>query len=108
MEKRETLLSLKVYTFEEDTKLCVVATLEEYLKRTNIRCGNDKSKLSLGFVKPQNPEVSSTSEWVKNIFSEAGIDNEIFKRHSTHSASASKAGFGGTFCDRHFRKRFLE
>ena len=29
-------LSLKVYSFEEDTKLRVVATMEEYLKRTEV------------------------------------------------------------------------
>ena len=69
----------------------------------------DKSNFLLSFVKPQNPVVSSTiSEWIKNVFGEAGVDTEIFKRHSTRSVSASKAGFGGTFCDRHFRKRFLE
>ena len=33
--------SLKVYTFEEDTKLCVVATLEEYLKRRKCWRGKD-------------------------------------------------------------------
>ena len=35
--------SLRVYTFEEDTKLCIVATFEEYLKRTKVWCGKDKS-----------------------------------------------------------------
>ena len=34
--KRKSPPSLKVYSFEEDTKLCVVATLEEYLKRTKV------------------------------------------------------------------------
>ena len=28
--------SLKVYTFEEDTKLCVVPTMEEYCNRTKV------------------------------------------------------------------------
>ena len=39
--------SLKVYIFEEDTKLCVVATFKEYLKRTKIWRGKDKSELLL-------------------------------------------------------------
>ena len=30
--KGKPLPSLKVYSFEEDTKICVVAILEEYLK----------------------------------------------------------------------------
>ena len=35
-KKGKSPTSLKVYLFEEDTKLCVVATLEEYLKRTKV------------------------------------------------------------------------
>ena len=72
-EKRETLSSLKVYTFEKDTKLCVVATLEKYLKRTNVWRRNDKSILLLSLLNP------ILSEWTKNIFREVGIDIEIFK-----------------------------
>ena len=37
--------SVKVNTFEEDTKLFVFATLEEYLKRTKAWRGKDKSQL---------------------------------------------------------------
>ena len=60
--------SLKVYSFEEDTKLSVVATVEEHLKKTKIWRGKDKSQLLLSFVKPQNPVVSSTiSGWIKNV-----------------------------------------
>ena len=35
-------LSLRVYSFEEDTKLCVVATLQPYLKKANVWGGKDK------------------------------------------------------------------
>ena len=92
-EKGPSPPSLKVYTFEENTKLCVVATLEEYLKRTKVWCGKDKSQLLLSFFNPHNPVVSSTkSEWIKNVLREAGIDTEIFKGHSTRSASTSQAG----------------
>ena len=71
--------SLKVYSFEEDTKLCVVATLEEYIKRTKVWRGKDKSQLLLSFVKPHNPVVSSAiSGWIKNVLREAGIDTKIF------------------------------
>ena len=52
--------SQKVYLFEEDSKLCVVATLEEYLKRIKVWRGKDKSQLLLSFVKPHNPVVSLT------------------------------------------------
>ena len=60
--------SLNVYSFEEDTKLSVVATVEEHLKKTKIWRGKDKSQLLLSFVKPHNPVVSSTiSGWIKNV-----------------------------------------
>ena len=77
--------SLKVYSFEEDSNLCVASTLEEYLKRTKVSRGNDKSQLLSSFIKPHNPVVSSTiSGWIKNVLREAGIDTKI-------SASTSKA-----------------
>ena len=94
--KRKFPPSLKVYSFEEDTKLCVVATLEDYHKRTKVWRGKDKSQLLLSFVKPHNPVVSSTiSGWIKNVLREAGIDTKTFKGHSTRSASTSKAGLAG-------------
>ena len=52
--------SLKVNSLEEDTKLCVVATLEEYLKRTKVWRGKDKNQLFKSFIKSHNPVVSST------------------------------------------------
>ena len=68
--------------------LGVVATLEEYYKRTKVWRGKDKSKLLLSFIKPHNPVVSSTrSGWIKNVLREAGIDTKIFKGHSTRSTS---------------------
>ena len=93
MEEREIPPSLKVYSFEEDTKLSVVATLEDYLKRTKVWRGKDKSQLLLSFVKPHNPVVSSAiSGWIKNVLREAGIYTKIFKGYSTRSASTSKTG----------------
>ena len=84
--------SLKFYSFEEDTKLWVVATLEEYLKKAKVWRGKGKSQLLLTFAKPHNPVVSSTiSGWIKNILREAGIDIKIFKGNSASSASTSKA-----------------
>ena len=81
--------SLKVYSFE----LCVVATLDEYLKRTKVWRGKDKNQLLSSFVKPHNPVVSSTiNGWIKNVLREAGIDT---KGHSTHSAPTSKARLAG-------------
>ena len=94
MEKGETSPSLKVYLFGEATKLCVLATLKEYIKRLNICPGKDNNPL-LSFVKPHNSVFRSTiSGWIKNVLREAGTGTENFKGHSTHSASTSKAGLG--------------
>ena len=94
--KRKSPPSLKGYSSKEDSKLCVVATLEQCLKRTNFWRRKDKSQLLLIFVKPHSPVVSWTiSGWIENVLREAGIDTKIFKGHSTHSASTSKAGLAG-------------
>ena len=96
MEKRTLPRSLKVYSFEEDTKLCVGATFEEHLKRTKVLREENKDQLLLSFVKLCNPVVSSTiPRWIKNVLREAGIDTIIFKAHSTRSATASKVGLAG-------------
>ena len=84
--KGKPLPSLRVCTFEEDPKLYVAATLEEYLKRKKGWSGKDKRQLLLIFDKLHNPVVSSTiSGWIKNVLNEEDIDNEIFKGHSTRS-----------------------
>ena len=90
--KRKPSPSLKVYSFEENTKLCVVATLEEYFKRTKVWRGKNKNQLLLNFVKPHNPVVSLIiSGSITNVLREGGVDTKIFKGHSTRSASTSKA-----------------
>ena len=70
--------------------------MEDYLKRTKVWRGKDKSQLLLSFVKPHNPSASSKiSGWIKNVLGEAGIDTKIFKGHSTRSTSTAKAGLAG-------------
>ena len=70
----------------------MVATLEEYLKRTKVWRGKDKNQLLLNFVKPHNPVVSLIiSGSITNVLREAGIDTKMLKGHSTRSASTSKA-----------------
>ena len=64
-------------------KLCVVAALEEYLKRTKVWHGKVKSQLLLSFVEPHNPAVSSTIPWIEIFLKDAGIDTKIFKGHYT-------------------------
>ena len=49
--KRKSLTSRKVHTFQEDTMLCVLATLEEYFERAKAWRGKNKSQLLSSFIK---------------------------------------------------------
>ena len=90
--------NLTYYAFPADPELCVLKTLQEYLSRTECRRGlnKQKSQVLLGHVKPYVEVKSSTvSRWLKQALAEAGIDVNLFKGHSTRSASSSKAGVSG-------------
>ena len=78
---------LKFNRFTDDSKLCVVEVLEEYLKRTDsLRKNTDK--LLLCYQKPFGPASKDTvSRWMKNVLIKAGIQN--FAPHSFRGAAAS-------------------
>ena len=84
------VIELKSFT---DPRLCVVTTLKEYLTRTKfVRETHSYSQLLLSYVKPHSPVSRDTiSRWVKFVLQSSGIDVNIFKPHSTRSASTSKA-----------------
>ena len=42
---------------------------------------------------------STVSRWIKEILKETGVDADVFKGHSTHSVSTSKACLSGIFVD---------
>ena len=80
-------INLKRYI---DSDLCVINALELYLKQTEtIRKSRN---LFISFQRPHGAvSVSTISRWIKNVLKEAGIDTDIFKAHSTRSASSVKA-----------------
>lgn len=79
--------------YPKNEKLCIVAVISEYLKRTkDLRTSE---KLLISTVKPFGPISKSTiSRWVKLIMIKAGIDM-AFRPHSTRSAASSKARLHG-------------
>ena len=83
-------LQFRVY---HDTKLCVIANLTEYLKRTaTLRV--DKA-LFISYQKPYRRVSKDTiSRWVKYMMINAGIDPN-FVTHSSRSATSSYANFKG-------------
>ena len=53
---------------------------------------NQTSQLLVSFIKPHNAVAKSTvAVWVKQILIMSGINIDIFKPHSTRSASSSHA-----------------
>lgn len=86
--KNKCCLHLKTYP---DPSLCVVQTLKHYIHRTKFFRGNCK-QLFISFQKPYLPvSKDSISRWIKTVMTEAGIDTDIFKAHSTRAASSSAA-----------------
>ena len=68
-----------------------------YLDRTKDR-RLGKSQLLLSFQKPYKEVVSSTiSVWIKKVLRLAKIDTDIYKAHSTRSASTSNVKLKGLF-----------
>ena len=88
--------SLELFNFESNTNMCVVSVLEAYLLRSAGWRSHNKHQLLLGTVSPHDEVAKSTiSGWVKTVLGKAGIDTNIFKAHSSRSASTSKARIGG-------------
>ena len=77
----------------DNKSLCVVTTIDEYIKLTvNWREGA-KTQLLLGYIKPHVEVSSSTvSRWIKEILRFSGIDFTTFKEHFTWAAPSSKVG----------------
>jgi hypothetical protein len=76
-----------IYKFD-DSNLCVLSTLKEYIKRTE-----HLRKSSILFVSFFNFEAVTTStlaRWLKCVLSLSGVDS-CFKAHSYRSASTSCA-----------------
>ena len=70
-----------------------MSALNEYLKRTKrSRINGNKFQLLLSYIK-FHVEVHSSadSRWIKKILKEIWVDVDVFKGHSTRSASTSKA-----------------
>ena len=75
--------------YASDKKLCIVTHLQEYFKRTSALRGENK-QLLISFIKPHKPiSTETTSHWIKNFMSLAGIDTSQYKTHSTRAASTS-------------------
>ena len=83
--------------FPDNKLLCPVTTLRAYEDRTlSRRTDRNRSSLFIALIKPYNPVTSSTiARWIKSVLTKSGINTDIFKAHSTRSATVSAAAKAG-------------
>ena len=82
---------------KQESRLCPVAALEEYLKRTSPirRKDTSKTQLLLSVLKPFQPVSKSTiAQWMKVLIQEAGV-GEQFSAHSIRGAASTAAVMKG-------------
>ena len=77
-----------------------MSALNKYLKSTETwRTNGDKFHILLSYIKPHVEVHSLTvSRWIKEILKKT-VDVDVFKGHSTRSASTSKACLSGISVD---------
>ena len=92
---------LYFYKYPKDQELCVVSAVNAYLKRTESwRTNGEKFQLLLSYINPHvEVHSSAVSRWIKEILKETRVNVDVFKGHSTHSASTSKACLSGISVD---------
>ncbi len=85
-------------SFPSTNAICVTTTLVAYLNRTTQAREHLSSDttvpnpLFLSYHRPYKPvKPCSIARWIKKFIGSAGINTEIFKAHSTRSASTTKA-----------------
>lgn len=83
---------LQIPFFKEDPKLCVAATLKDYIKKTQPIRQPNQDFLFLTTKAPHKTASKQTiSKWVKKLLGMAGIDTDYYKPHSTRHAASSAA-----------------
>ena len=83
------LAPINLLAFPEEEGLCVVKTMEEYIKRT-LKHRDKHSQLLLSYIKPFKPVSKDTiARWVKVVLKSAGIDVKKYSAHSSRAASTS-------------------
>ena len=82
---------MEFIAYTPDPKLCVVACIKEYIKRTSSIRGQE-AQLQLSWMKPHSSISQDTlSRWIKIVLCNAGVDMTLFKPNSARSASTSAA-----------------
>ena len=89
----KSTLKLEFISLLEDNSLCPVATLTEYMSRTEgLRksASSEETRLFISFIKPHKAVSTATvARWIRSVLSAAGIDTSLFKPHSVRDASVT-------------------
>ena len=91
-------LVVKIPRFENNSNLCALSALKEYIKRTDPL--RSDSKLFISTRKPHSSVTSCTlARWMKLVLASSGIDTAVFSAHSFRSASSRCAFAKGVSLD---------
>ena len=97
--KGKHLAPIEFLAFPDNSSLCVLSVLREYLRRT-VDIRGDTQILLISYQKPHKAVSTDTlARWLKEVLTRAGIDTLQFGAHSTRSASTSAAVVRGTPVD---------
>ena len=78
--------------FNGNPKICVIECAKHYIEIRRELVPPEIKQFLVTYGKPHKAASDDTiSRWIKNTISSAGIDIDVFKAHSTRSASSSKA-----------------
>lgn len=85
------LAPIELQSYKLDRRLCPVAHIEEYVKRTTELRGEHR-KFFISHQKPHKEVSGDTiSRWLKSTLELAGINTTTFGAHSTRAATTSAA-----------------
>ena len=82
------LQAVVYHNFNGNPKLCVVECAKLYTEIRKELVPNEIKQFLVTYGKPRTPLRGY--KWIKDTISSAGIDTDVFKAHSTRSASSSK------------------
>ena len=84
------LSEINIAAHDQDTNICPVAMLSEYLDRTTTL--RKSTRLLVSSLAPHGPISRDTlARWIKSTLVRAGINMGVFTPHSTRAASTSAA-----------------
>ena len=89
--KGKHLAPLEFVAFPQNSRLCVVSVLKEYLCRTKELRGSE-NMLLISYQKPYKHISKDTlARWIRDVLQRAGVDTQHFGAHSTRMASTTAA-----------------